>query len=152
MGVRALAWALCLIALPANAACPDVRSATVVRVMDGDTFVADLSLPFNLTARRKVRLLGYNAPESSGAEKPYGEQATAALASLLPAGSSVYVDACKEDQYGRTISTVVRSDASATSVIDALVAGGWGVRWNGRGIRPTPWLIGVPYPIVEVTQ
>ena len=39
-------------------------AAKLVRIIDGDTFVADLDLGFNTTRKETVRMSGINTPES----------------------------------------------------------------------------------------
>ena len=132
--------------------CTDLRQAEVVRVVDGDTFQAVIDLGFHLSLTKHVRLLGYNAPESRGAEKAWGVQATAALRAMLPVGAHVFLEPHGDDAFGRVLAVVVLSSAPAESVVDRLVREGWGVRWDGRGKRPVPWMAGAAYPIREVTQ
>lgn len=72
-----------------NAECP------VLRIKDGDTIECrDLG---------SVRLIGMDTPE--GDQEPFGTAATAALASLLPAGSTLQLEYDQElrDRHGRLL-------------------------------------------------
>lgn len=84
--------------------------ATVVRVIDGDTFVARLGM-----REVTVRLLNFDAPEATDQTKPpecLGPEATAFLRGLLPAGAAIELryDTAREDRYGRTLAAVYRGE------------------------------------------
>lgn len=85
-------------------------NATVVRVVDGDTLVADLS-----GREERVRLIGIDAPESVIPDTPpecFGPEAGARLAELLPPGTPVLIerDAEARDRFDRLLGYVHRSD------------------------------------------
>ncbi|NYF10077.1 endonuclease YncB(thermonuclease family) [Leifsonia sp. AK011] len=92
------------------------QPATVEYVHDGDTLF--------LTDGRKVRLLGINTPEVGDNLECYGDEATAALRSLLPEGTDVWVlsDVEALDQYGRSLLFVYLPDG--TNVNIAMVRSG----------------------------
>ena len=72
-------------------------SAKVIRVIDGDTiYVRDYD---NKT--HKIRLAGIDAPEMS---QPYGKESRSHLLGLLY-GKEVFIEAKKNDRYGRIIGT-----------------------------------------------
>lgn len=87
-----------------------------------------------LVGRLRFRLMGYNAPEVHGVERPLGILAAARLAELLPVGTPVTVETFKGDAFGRWLAAV--RVARIGDVVDALVGEGFGVRWDGRGDRP----------------
>lgn len=66
----------------------------VTRIVDGDTIECD---------GRRIRLLLIDSPERSQA--PFGAQAAAALAQLIPVGTPILVeyDVDRTDRYGRTL-------------------------------------------------
>jgi len=82
----------------------DAFDATVVRVVDGDTFLARRH-----GRELRVRLIGVDAPESVKPDAPvecYGPEASRALHGLLPEGSMVrgaYEDGGETDQFGRQL-------------------------------------------------
>jgi len=85
-------------------------SATVVRVVDGDTVV----LSFDGRDER-VRLIGIDTPESVKPDSPVeclGPEASAFTTSLLPEGTQVLVERDVEarDDYGRLLAYVTRVD------------------------------------------
>ena len=94
----------------------DAQPATVEYVHDGDTIF--------LTDGRKVRLLGINTPEVGDNLECYGDEATAALRSLLPEGAEVFVVSDVEalDQYGRSLLFIYLPDG--TNVNLAMVRSG----------------------------
>ena len=86
--------------------------ATILRIIDGDTFACDFDLGWGTWLREvvgrpnRVRLLGIDAPERG--EVGFTE-ATEKLAVVIPPGSVVWVESQKLDSFGRTLG-VVRLD------------------------------------------
>jgi hypothetical protein len=77
---------------------PYTYSASVVRVIDGDTVVLDVDLGFGIWLRsQSFRLTGCNAIERS---KPGGKEAKANLIELLPVGTAVLLRSIADDKYG----------------------------------------------------
>ena len=82
----------------------DAFRATVLRVVDGDTFLARRD-----GHELRVRLIGVDAPESVKPDSPvecYGREASRVLHDLLPAGALVrgaYEDGGDTDQFGRQL-------------------------------------------------
>ncbi len=65
---------------------------TVERVLDGDTISVFLDLGDRTYRSRRIRLLGYDAPELfSGDDRGSGADAKAALEAIIPVGSTVYI-------------------------------------------------------------
>jgi micrococcal nuclease len=86
-----------------------IASATVERVVDGDTVVLSIG-----GAEERVRLIGVDAPESVAPEVPqqcYGAEASQALTDLLPPGTEVRVvrDLEGRDRYERLLLYLYRS-------------------------------------------
>jgi len=86
-----------------------VPNATIHKVVDGDTVIADVS-----GSRENVRLIGIDTPESVARNRPnqcYGAEAGAYLKSLLPEGTAVtlILDEEPRDQYDRLLAYVIRS-------------------------------------------
>ncbi|MDD3350185.1 MAG: thermonuclease family protein [Eubacteriales bacterium] len=78
--------------------------ATVVRVIDGDTLVADIS-----GVEEKIRLIGVDTPESAGAyvnhPEPGGVEASEYMKALLTEGNTIYLtkDSEDTDRYDRLL-------------------------------------------------
>ena len=121
-----------------------VRAVTVVRVIDGDTFICDVSLGFYVTVRMSCRLAGINAPEH---DQPGGSEVRTALAGMLRRGA-VTVESVRADKYAGRFDAVVfvaePTDSAgvyrAWHVNGWLVEQGYAVEWAGTGPRPpVPW-------------
>jgi micrococcal nuclease len=85
-------------------------AATVERIVDGDTLVADLG-----GTSEKVRLIGVDTPESVKPNTPvqcFAKEASAHLAQLLPVGSAIRLERDVEarDRYDRLLAYVYRAD------------------------------------------
>jgi len=66
--------------------------ATVTRIIDGDTCEVEISLGCRVYTVRRIRLLGYDAPELfSGVNREAGAAAKEALTAIIPVGSTVYI-------------------------------------------------------------
>jgi Micrococcal nuclease (thermonuclease) homologs len=50
----------------------NVRKAVITKVVDGDTFEADVSLGYGISANLRFRIYGINTPEVFGPEKVRG--------------------------------------------------------------------------------
>jgi micrococcal nuclease len=88
---------------------PHGANATVDRVVDGDTIIADIGG----TATR-IRLIGMDTSETVDPVKPvqcYGPEASKHTKALLPPGTPVRLvrDAEAHDVYGRTLAYVYRA-------------------------------------------
>lgn len=98
--------------------------ATVVRVIDGDTIVADVS-----GTETTVRLLNIDTPETKHPDKPVeclGVEATEFTKSLLAPGDAIELayDVTRLDRYGRTLAGVYKGG----SLVNAdIAAAGFGV-------------------------
>lgn len=83
---------------------PDFQEATVEYVVDGDTIDVLVS-----GEEKRIRLIGIDAPESASHDQELntaeGQEATEFARTLLPVGTTVYLQADEEelDDYGRTL-------------------------------------------------
>jgi micrococcal nuclease len=104
--------------------------ARIVRVIDGDTVEAELDLGFRVSLRAVLRLVGINAPEVHGPDRPRGLAATKHLRELLlqhtPADDVVTVRTQKDvtEKYGRYLAVIL---AGAVNVNDRMIADGHAV-------------------------
>jgi endonuclease YncB( thermonuclease family) len=87
--------------------------ASVIRIIDGDTFAADLDLGWGIwrceskSAPSRIRILNYRAPERS--QVGYVE-ALNALAAILPPGSYCWIESTALDSFGRALCHVYMED------------------------------------------
>lgn len=118
---------LIVLAAVSLALVPRAEAATVSRIVDGDTLIA------NVDGREKtIRLLNIDTPETKHPSKKkqcLGDQATDWLAERLPPGTPIELsfDEEKEDQYGRLLAAVYEDD----SLVNAEIA------LNGLGVPVT---------------
>lgn len=82
-------------------------TASLVRVIDGDTVRVSIDLGFAITHTITIRLAGINAPEVVGASKAEGLAAKAALAMMLGV-SRLTITTFKDrtDKYGRYVAHI----------------------------------------------
>ena len=89
----------------------------VVRIVDGDTLVADVD-----GNETKIRLIGVNTPESVHSDDsknvPEGKEAYAYMENLL-GGRRIYLvyDEDREDDYGRTLAYVFTEDCTFVNLL-----------------------------------
>ncbi len=104
--------------------------ATVERIIDGDTISVELSLGCHVYNDRRIRLLGYNAPELfSGDDRVRGAEARDALELIIPIGCRVYIRThLDRTSFDRLLGTcyVEGSDGDLYKVSEAMIAGGFG--------------------------
>ena len=98
-------------------------NATVARVVDGDTIIADIG-----GRRERVRLIGIDTPESVAENRPdqcYGEEASAYLTALLPEGTPItlILDEEERDQFDRLLAYVVRASDELFVNLDLIEQG-----------------------------
>jgi micrococcal nuclease len=99
-------------------------NATVVRVIDGDTLVADID-----GDQEHVRFIGIDTPESVALDRPdecYGKEASERTKGLLPPGTPIRLERDVEprDQYDRLLAYVYRA-TDGLFVNESLVADGY---------------------------
>lgn len=109
-----------------------IYSASVVKVVDGDTVDLEVDLGFGVYKIDRFRLLGINAPElhsTKPGERERGEAARQFLASLCE-GKDVEIETFKDkaDKYGRYL---VMMDAGDVQINAAMVAAGHAVEYFG---------------------
>lgn len=102
-------------------------TANVLRVIDGDTFVAQMKIWPGLTTTEHIRVLGVDAPELTGAKAKAGAAAklfTVQWIGALP----VHLQTCQRDSFGRLLAEVWRGAAPHESLAEELIRSGHGVR------------------------
>jgi micrococcal nuclease len=84
--------------------------ATVIRIVDGDTFSAKFDLGLGIFrdemkgARNRVRILGYSAPEMH--QRPGGLEALRTLELVIPPGTQLWIVSHALDSFGRVLGDV----------------------------------------------
>ncbi len=105
---------LLLLFTPPAFSAPYQYNAEIIRITDGDTFVARIKIFPQLEAVYDIRILTIDAPELQGKcveEKTRAKQAKAYLQTLLPIGSKVQlVMNDRFDSFGRALAHVHHSE------------------------------------------
>lgn len=116
-------------------AIPYSYRANIVRVIDGDTVIADVDLGFGIWLRGlSLRLAGLNAPELHGATATAGQAARQRLADLVM-DRQVSLDTHQgQEKYGRWLATITVAEGVVNEI---LIAEKQAVPWDGHGPRPT---------------
>lgn len=88
--------------------------ATVLKVIDGDTFDVMIDVGFDIHFKARVRLYGVNTPESrtkDAAEKEMGLKAKAFTSDWLTNHSTVFLKTVidKNEKYGRVLAEIYSS-------------------------------------------
>lgn len=80
-------------------------TATILRVVDGDTVHADVDLGCDIHMNMTIRLFGINAPEM---KTPEGRAAEAFLGTLIPEGTEILLVTHKDkkEKYGRYLGDI----------------------------------------------
>jgi micrococcal nuclease len=138
--VLAFCLPLASVSLPASAAklFRGPVQATVLEVLDGDTFVAEALVWPGHTVTINVRIRGIDAPEMKArcwAERAAAEKARAALLSLFGSGAVAVSNISGAKYYGRVLADVSTADGQAVA---PLLLGENLVRPYGGG-RREPW-------------
>lgn len=120
-------------------------NAYIKRIVDGDTFDADVDLGFHTWGKQRFRINGYSAPEIRGVEHEFGVIAKAKLEELLPLESMITITSTKTEKFGRWLADLTLKNGS--TITDYLIEQGYGLPWNGKGKRP-PFDLKASYPIL----
>lgn len=83
------------------------ENCRLVRVIDGDTFVASIDVGFGFTTTQRIRLMGCDMPERN---QPGGKAATAQLMAYLGGAERLIIQTVKLDSFGRWLAWVSRGD------------------------------------------
>lgn len=86
-------------------------SGSLVRTIDGDSFVARLSIWQNLEAIERVRVLEIDTPEMKGASLEAAKKAQLFTHQWLSQGAFT-VESCARDSFGRLLGKVTRGKES----------------------------------------
>ena len=116
-------------------------NATCVRVVDGDTIDADIDLGFGVKIKKRIRLAGINAPESSTrnkVEKKLGLAAKERLKDLMEGAADCFeLESQELGKYGRVLGKLHINKLAGKDVLtqvcvnDCLVKEGHAVEYDG---------------------
>lgn len=127
-----------------------VRRARVTRVIDGDTFIADVDLGYHVWATAPFRLLGLDCPERHGATKEAGEAARLFTVQwLADVNNTVWIRSTKTEKFGRWLAEV--HNGRGQSLYTALLTAGHAVAYDG-GSRTAAMAAAMNNPMFEVEK
>ena len=107
-------------------------SATLVKIIDGDTVDVVIDLGFNTTKKERVRLLGIDTPESATkdlVEKKLGIEAKEYITQWFAQNTPFRLQTTKDDKYGRILGVFTGLDGKTLN--DILVQNGYAWAYTG---------------------
>lgn len=117
----------CWVAAATSAeACWTANLISVERVIDGDTFIADLQIFPKLQVTETIRVLGVDTPERTDAAA--WQLASQFTVRWLQEAGLVDVTICRHDSFGRALGKVV--SRSRGELAAALIAAGHGTPYR----------------------
>ena len=123
----AIAAALAAFAAEGKTTLSGPVAARIVRVIDGDTFVADVDLGFHVTMTEAFRLSGVDTPEI---QYPLGRDARMFVVQwCTDRGGKVWLRSIKTEKFGRWLAEVY--DDQGESLRAAIITAGHGVAYDG---------------------
>jgi endonuclease YncB( thermonuclease family) len=109
------------------------ENCTLIRVVDGDTFIATLDVGFNFTTTQRIRLMGCDMPER---HQPGGREATLHLKNYLELAQRLVITTVKQDSFGRWLAWVHRDGERGPSATVEMVQ--WHGDWQARQAAAQP--------------
>lgn len=118
-----------------------VKSAKLVKVVDGDTLRVVIDLGWDVQLKADVRLAGVNAPESRGYEREAGKFVTQQVVGWLAERTLkdpkliIYSKSYSSGKFGRTLAEVWADGESLNEyLLNSKLA--WKIDDNGKQIEP----------------
>lgn len=110
----------------------------IVKIVDGDTFDAEIDLGFDIVVKKRIRIEGIDSPESRGGseeDKQFAKIATEWLSTRLGSAVDLHVSPStdRHDPYGREIAIV--SDSSSPDIGIEMIQQHHAVAYNGETNR-----------------
>lgn len=114
--------------------------ATIVNVVDGDTFDMDIDLGFNIHIRERVRLLNIDTPENRGVEKKLGKAVTQ-YAQKYFEGKEVSLQSSKNktDSFGRWLAEVYVDGLNVKEIYDVLGVNKKNISYSEKEVEKLFW-------------
>jgi len=112
-----------------------IRTARLIRVIDGDTIVVDIKLGFDVFLKSQtIRLVGINAPERRGQTREKGNQAKKFLTDLLGQNRlSVRCNDWSKGTFGRWLCDVyVHNPAGGSLYVNGTMVNKGHALWDRR--------------------
>tara|TARA_R110002126_G_scaffold6247_2_gene32912 strand:+ start:169 stop:522 length:354 start_codon:yes stop_codon:yes gene_type:complete len=110
-------------------------NATVNRIIDGDTIVANVDLGFDIWKTTTIRFYGINTPESRTRdleEKARGNAATVRLTEILESNNNIFIlKSHGVGKYGRCLGELFVETLGETAIHTQLINEGHGVEYFG---------------------
>ena len=122
--------------------------ASLVRIIDGDTFVATIDLGFSTHRKETVRLAGINTPESRTRnldEKKHGLRAKKELGDILTNTKELIIEVREVGKYGRALGVVY---ADGLNVNFELIDRGMAYPYDGEQKLNYEQML-IRYPVME---
>ena len=127
-------------AFAARDALPGPYHASVLRIIDGDTFEARLRVWFGQDVTVAVRIRGFDAPELKSKcqrDMVLAQEARTALGQILASGPLVLREVGRDKYGGRIVASVeiatnARGQSARDDVAALMIAGGYGRPYDGR--------------------
>jgi len=96
-------------------------NAIVTKVYDADTITVNIDLGFGIWLKKQsIRLLGVDAPEIRGEERPEGLKSKEQLLKWIPVGSEILLKTNKDKKgkYGRWLGTILLQDIASKELVN----------------------------------
>lgn len=107
-------------------------SATIIKIVDGDTVDALIDLGFYLSKKERIRLFGIDTPESTTkdlVEKKLGLEVKEYVTQWFAKNTPFRLQTTKDDKYGRILGVFTGLDGKTLN--DILVQNGYAWAYDG---------------------
>jgi micrococcal nuclease len=108
-------------------------NAIIVRVVDGDTVIADIDLGFNIWQRNQsIRLSGINAPELKGSTLEAGKESKKFLENMVLSKRVILrTEKDRKEKYGRLLGNIqIEEDKNMIEINRKMIAEGHAVAYK----------------------
>jgi micrococcal nuclease len=106
----------------------------ILKVIDGDTCDAQLSLGFDIWVTQRLRLAGIDTPEVKGESRSSGLAAKSFVEDwVIAAGPTVLIKTYKDksEKYGRYLAEIFHADDQSKSLTADLLSAGMAKPYSG---------------------
>jgi len=110
-----------------------IYKAKVVRIVDGDTLIANLDRGFKDYSEKRLRIIGIEAQSLTDKDetlKKSAKESKKFLEELLPVGTEIFVKSLSLDLYGRPLSHIwVDKGNGLINVGDEMISKGHAIKY-----------------------